>query len=137
MRSFFVSYTFAFILLILLFGAWVIGLNYGLFFLIKWLDIPFHFFGGFSVYVLWRAFGKGLNAEIAGLRKFFFLFLAGIGFVMFIGVFWEFFEFILDRFIMHTGFTYLSGVYEDTLSDLLLDFFGGSTAFLLYNKFYG
>lgn len=137
MKSFFISYSFAFILLALLFGAWLLGLKYGIFFLIKWLDMPFHFFGGFSVYVLWRVFGKGSGMEIVGYQKVFFLFLAGIGFVMFVGVFWEFFELFLDRFIAHTGFTYLSGVYEDTLSDLFLDFLGGSTAFLLYNKFYG
>ena len=62
------------------------------------------------------------------------LFLAGVGFVMFVGVFWEFFELFLDRFIAHQGLTYMIGAYEDTLADLFFDFLGGATGFLLYNK---
>lgn len=136
MKLFFESRKFALGFLVLLLSAWLVGLQYDLFFLIKWLDMPFHFLGGFLVYVLWLAFWKRPEIAMAGPRKIFFLFLASIGFVMFIGVFWEFFELVLDRFITHAGLTYLSGVYEDTLSDLLLDFFGGSAAFLLYNRFY-
>ena len=59
-------------------------------------------------------------------------FLYILGFVAFIGVGWEFFEFILDRYITMAGYTYLPGVYEDTLSDLFFDLFGGSFAYILY-----
>ncbi len=137
MQKLFESLAFASGLLMFLLAAWLIGLYYGLFFIVKWLDVPFHFFGGFSVYVLWRAIWKSSEIEIAASHKRIFLFLAGIGVVMLVGVFWEFFELILDRFITHEGLTYLSGVYEDTLADLFFDFFGGSAGFLLYNKFYG
>lgn len=137
MKDFFESYQFAFGVLVFLFGAWFVGLKYDLFYLIKWLDMPFHFFGGFSVFIFWRAFNKNAQIETVGKYKLLFLFLAGIGFVMFVGVFWEFFELVLDRFITHQGLTYLPGVYEDTLSDLFFDFFGGSTGFLMYNKYYG
>src|SRR3990167_10395183 len=136
MRSFFESRKFASGFLVLLLGAWLVGLQYDLFFLVRWLDMPFHFLGGFLAYVLWLVFWKRPEIAMTQRQKAFFLFLASIGFVMFVGVFWEFFELVLDRFITHAGLTYLSGVYEDTLSDLLFDFFGGSTAFLLYNKFY-
>ena len=54
-----------------------------------------------------------------------------IGLVALVGVGWEFFEFIWDRFIWHAGFTYLPGIYEDTLSDLFFDLLGGATGFVL------
>ena len=50
------------------------------------------------------------------------------------GVLWEFFEFVMDRYIVFTRFTYLFGVFEDTLLDLLMDILGGAIAFLLYFK---
>ena len=59
------------------------------------------------------------------------LFVATIGIVALIGVLWEFFELILDRYIIHTGFTYLPNVFEDTLLDLFWDLAGGTIMFLI------
>ena len=58
------------------------------------------------------------------------LFLLGI--VALVGVLWEFTEFVWDRYIFQSGFTYFSGVYEDTLSDLFFDLLGGSLAYILF-----
>lgn len=136
MRKFLESYFFSAALLVLLFGAWIIGLKYELFFLIKWLDMPFHFFGGLFVYIFWMAYSKHSQISITGSYKLLFSFLVSIGFVLFVGVFWEFFELYLDRFITHQGLTNLVGVYEDTLADLFFDFLGGFVGFLMYNKIY-
>lgn len=62
-------------------------------------------------------------------RMVFFVIMIGV--VALVGVLWEFFELILDRYIMHTGFTYLPRVFEDTLSDLFMDLLGGAFMFLI------
>lgn len=57
-----------------------------------------------------------------------FLFAAAIlGAVAFAGVFWEFFEFVLNRYIINIGFL----GYEDTLSDLFFDLLGGAIGLIL------
>lgn len=58
-------------------------------------------------------------------------FIAAIGFVALVGVLWEFFEIILDRYVTLAGYTYLPGVFEDTLLDLFLDLVGGAAMFLI------
>ena len=115
-------------------GFWLIGLRNELFFLYWWRDIPLHFLGGLWVYFLVKYLANISNVNISSTWPHVSEFAIFLGFVMLIGVFWEFFELVLDRFIMHNGFTYLSGVYEDTLSDLLCDFFGGTAGFILFNK---
>jgi hypothetical protein len=137
MRKFFESYTFAVWLLVLLLGAWTLGLKYNIFFLVRWLDMPFHFAGGFFVFVLWTAFSNSFKAQEPVRLSPISAFLISIGFVMLVGVFWEFFELYLDRYITHQGLTYLPGVYEDTLADLFFDCIGGVSGNLLYNKYHG
>ena len=44
-----------------------------------------------------------------------------------VGVLWEFFEFGLNRYIVHIGFIN----YEDTLLDLFFDLLGGAVGFIL------
>src|SRR3989344_705259 len=131
MSVFFKSQAFVLWLLFLILGGWAIGFWFVLYFLIPWLDIPLHFFGGFWVYIFVRLlgirFGLEINSQFSGLAKFFIF----MGAVLFIGVFWEFWEFVLDRYIIHNGYTYLPGVYEYTLADLVIDFLGGITGFFL------
>ncbi len=62
----------------------------------------------------------------------FYSFIIFIGFVALTGVLWEFFELVLDRYLIHNGYSFLPGVYEDTLSDLFFDLLGGTIAFLIY-----
>jgi len=131
MMSFFESWVFVVLLFVLVFGGWAIGLWYEAFYAIWWLDIPFHFAGGVLVLVIaWVSF-RTAGVDVSGgiLAKFIIM----LGIVMLVGVFWEFTEFVADRFVLHTGATYLPGVFEDTLADLLFDFFGGAFGFLTYS----
>ena len=80
--------------------------------------MPFHLLGGFWVFITFRALSRHFNLEISGKYRTLARFFVFIGLVMLVGVLWEFWEFILDRFLIHSGFTYLPGVYEDTLKDL-------------------
>lgn len=99
-----------------------------------WADIVLHFAGGFWIFLLARYIFEHYKLEISGEHRNIAKIFIFISFVAFVGVLWELFEFILDRYIVHTGFTYLARVFEDTLLDLLMDILGGITAFLLYFK---
>lgn len=131
MAAFFKSSTFVLWLLVAILGAWSIGFWFGLYFLMPWLDIPLHFLGGLWVYLFARAlgirFGLEINSQFKELAKLTFF----MGAVLFVGVFWEFWEFILDRYIIHNGYSYFPGAYEDTLGDLVLDLLGGLTGYLM------
>lgn len=99
-----------------------------------WIDIILHFAGGFWVFVLASHVAEHYKVEIVGVKKEVIRFFVFISFVAFVGVLWEFFEFVLDRYITMSGFTYLARVFEDTLLDLVMDILGGITAFVLYFK---
>jgi len=131
MASFFKSPAFVLWLLIAILGVWVLGFWFGLYYLMPWLDIPLHFFGGLWVYVFMRSLGIMIGLEINSQFRYLTKLLIFMGAVLFVGVFWEFWEFVLDRYLVHNGYTFLPGVYEDTLGDLLIDLLGGITGFLL------
>src|SRR3989344_6473032 len=134
MKRFFYSLKFVVLLWVAIFVAWGVAMLNEWFFYKWWADIILHFAGGFWVIVLVWYITKHYKNEIIGEHKNVVTFFAFISFVVFVGVFWEFFELILDRYIAFTGFTYLPKVFEDTLLDLVMDIFGGITAFLLYFK---
>lgn len=130
--NFLKSIKFVVLLWVGIFVAWGFSmLNEWLFFH-WWVDIVLHFLGGFWVFVLARYILEHYGNEITGNHKNIVTFFAFISFVAFVGVCWEFFEFVLDRYITFKGFTYLPLVFEDTLLDLLTDILGGTTAFVLY-----
>ena len=137
MKSFFESSAFIFWAFAFVLSLWAIGFWYSLPFLFWWYDVILHFLGGVAVFLSSQLILRGLRINASGGQFFWANFALTLGIVMFVGVFWEFWEFILDRFILHNGFTYLPGVYEDTLSDLFYDFAGGSIGFMIYNKIYG
>lgn len=97
------------------------------------IDIPMHVMGGFAIAMLGFAFfQKGIGKQ--KLPKW-FVYLFIVGFVMLIGVFWEFHEWILDRTIhasRHLSFSQSS--IDDTMKDLLDDFIGASVAFFTFYK---
>ena len=91
-----------------------------------------HFLGGFWIYISARTLIKYFNFNMIGEHDGFYSFIIFIGFVALTGVLWEFFELVLDRYLIHNGYSFLPGVYEDTLSDLFFDLLGGTIAFLIY-----
>src|SRR3989344_6403685 len=109
MRQFFESALFVFLLLVFILIFWGAGLIYRLNYIFWWYDVVAHFLGG-----AWTALAAFVFLHNSKNAKT-LLFVLGI--VALVGIAWEFAEFFVDRYIFKSGFTYLSGVYEDTLSD--------------------
>jgi len=130
--NFLKSLKFVALLWVGIFIAWVLAMIYEWHFYYWWIDMVLHFSGGFWVMVFVRYATENYKFEINGEHNEFARFIVFVSFVVFVGVLWEFYEFVWDRYITMSGFTYLARVFEDTLSDLVLDIFGGITAFLLY-----
>lgn len=61
------------------------------------------------------------------------IFLIFLGIVALAGILWEFGEFIWNRYIWYSGYNLpnIYATYEDTLSDLFFDLFGGVIGFSL------
>ncbi|MEK7193329.1 MAG: hypothetical protein AAB652_00905 [Patescibacteria group bacterium] len=111
--------------------AHLIGVFEGLYVSVWWYDIPLHLFGGAWVALLffyiaedyWKIFSSS-----AGSRKQFLMVVClTLGFVMLVGVFWEFYEYLFDVFIAGKHpFAYAQQGLADTMGDLFNDFVGGS-----------
>ena len=104
-------------------------------------DIPMHFFGGFAIALLAMSlYGflvKFLTIKTKTLVKSkvpFMVFQAifVIGFVMIIGVAWEWYEFLFDHF--STAMVQKYGLAQmgiaDTMDDLVNDALGAAVAFI-------
>ncbi|KKT39663.1 hypothetical protein A2W54_01625 [Candidatus Giovannonibacteria bacterium RIFCSPHIGHO2_02_43_13] len=131
-KSFFESFAFMFWFWFAIMALQATGLWYNFPFLFWWFDIIMHFLGGFWIYISARTLIKYFNFNMIGEHDGFYSFIIFIGFVALTGVLWEFFELVLDRYLIHNGYSFLPGVYEDTLSDLFFDLLGGTIAFLIY-----
>lgn len=131
MNSILNSYFFLFLFLAFILAFWIFGLIYDLNYLFWWYDVVNHFLGGMLVMCLGIFMSRRFGIEISGNGRVIFLFAGLLGFVVLSGVFWEFTEFVFDRYIIKNGFTLLPGIYEDTLSDLFFDLLGGAAGFLL------
>ena len=91
-----------------------------------------HFWGGAVVamgMIWWTFYSAKISALTKNLPKFYAT-VAVLGFVALAGVFWEFYEFIVDRLITKNNYISLfqQGGLLDTLKDLFLDLLGGLTA---------
>ena len=89
---------------------------------IWYLDVLMHFFGGFwlGLVAVWL-----LNIKEIYLRSILKIVLS----VLFIGIFWEIFEIIIDKSITGNIFNTL-----DTISDICFDFSGGLFAILYFSR---
>lgn len=128
------SLKFVILVFVGIFVAWGFTMIYEWHFHYWWVDNILHFTGGFWIFLVAQHFAEHYGNKISGEHKNIITFVIFISFVVFVGVLWEFFELVLDRYIVESGFTYLKRVFEDTLTDLLMDMFGGVTGFLLYFK---
>ncbi|MGD9276560.1 MAG: hypothetical protein PVJ67_05285 [Candidatus Pacearchaeota archaeon] len=86
-----------------------------------WVDIPMHFFGGFTIgfsfVLLFNFFEEENLIELKNKILFVFIIVSIVGFI---AVLWEFYEFLLAFF----GIVEMQ-TWTDTLSDLLIGIFGG------------
>lgn len=103
---------------------------------IWWLDIVMHVVGG-----AWVAF---LTAHLITVRKvvsvninFFEKYILVLGTVALVGVFWEFYEYLTDVFLLKVhpiNFASNPKLLPDTLSDLLNDLIGGTIIVLVFRS---
>lgn len=117
---------------------------------VAWFDVPMHFFGGYAValvgmacfsWILQRVDLKLKPGSAAQLREIRFARFAieavfVLGFMMIVGVAWEWYEFLSDQ--VYTMFS-LHGVLAqpglaDTMDDLVNDSIGALTAWFLWRE---
>lgn len=123
----------------------VIALSFDFYHTVGWFDILMHFFGGYAMALLALAVYGWLGERLEiksrphpqsalGITLLQLVFV--VGFVMIIGVVWEWYEFIFDQFATTMVAKY--GVAQmglaDTMDDLLNDCVGSLTAWVLWRK---
>jgi hypothetical protein len=99
----------------------ITALEHNLYFYVRWLDIPQHFFGGMWVALafLWLCAVKGRH-QVPFLYVFFT--------VLTIGGLWELYEYVF-------GISYGPTYVFDTSKDLLMDSCGAIVAYLFARQF--
>lgn len=93
---------------------------------IWYFDMIMHFLGGvwLGMAIIWLSFKYNFNSSID--FNFFTKIILG---VLFIGIFWEIFEIVLNNYTTQNDFNIL-----DTLSDLFFDLAGGFFVILYFFK---
>ena len=118
--------------LLFLFASQIISLIFSLYWKAPWLDNIMHFWGGAVVamgMIWWTFYSAKISASAKNLPKFYTAIII-LGFTALVGVFWEFYELIVDMLITKNNYISLfqQGGLLDTLKDLFLDLLGGLTA---------
>jgi len=114
----------------------LLGLSYGLDFVIDWstsvpgVDVLLHFLGGaWAAIAFFMLCGHLFDGRIfSNTWESSKILLLSISFAAFVGVLWEFHEFILSSVFG----AYLQPSLPDTLGDLLMDILGGTVLGLLF-----
>jgi hypothetical protein len=99
---------------------------------IKWLDILMHviggiFIGSMSLYLYY--FSGYIPSRHFSRASIFVIPLCGTALI---GIFWEFFEYILDTYVSVSEWLLLSGGVKDLLSDLFNDLVGSIFASIFF-----
>ncbi len=92
-----------------------------------WVDMLLHFLGGVMAASIFFILAESKFPLIELPGGFWAGILATVSFVALIGVFWEFYEYLLDYFLYVHQMT-----LSDTLSDLVFDLLGGILAGMAY-----
>ena len=119
------------VLILVIFIGHILGTIYGWYWTVWWYDIPLHFLGGawlgfFFFYLFYEKWGI---LEVG--KKFIPTLLLGLGFVILVGVLWEFYEYFHDWYVDSSNLN-SPDVRADTLSDFLNDLIGGTSAILVW-----
>jgi len=112
---------------------------YHLYWLFPWFDIPMHFLGGFLLAIIffyfWRFAHISIGTGVSSVPNVFGALVLTLGFVALIGVFWEFYEFLRDFYLLTGGkISVFQNSFADTVKDLFFDLVGGTTAFAIFYK---
>lgn len=94
-----------------------------------WLDIVMHILGGFLVVLVIICFSKMISFydQFTLEKKFFFVFF----WLFLVTVFWELFEFFLEKVDPTIGYAY----WIDTFSDIVAGLLGGVLSFIFVYVF--
>lgn len=118
------------IFLIIIFFSNLIGMYFRMY-SIWWFDVLHHLLGGFFMAMLITHYLKIKelrisNYELGSLKKCLII----IGAVSFIGIMWEFAEYLANQILIEPIYnkfgirTYFVGDLDDTMNDLLMDILG-------------
>lgn len=128
------------IILLIILGLHVPAVLYDYYYDIWWFDIPMHILGGLLVgFLLFYFIEKNQELKQIFLKSkintFTFSILT-LGFIVLVGLFWEYYEFITDVLILKKYPYNLEPGYIlfDTLLDFLNDMIGGLIALFIYLK---
>lgn len=126
----------AFIGLVAVFAINMPSLYYGWYLKWDWIDIILHFSGGFFVAMFMADYLKDRLVSGQWIKNT----LVVAGATIFIGVVWEFAEFIANQTLIDFVYNkfgiraYFMGDLADTVNDLLMDTLGAFTFFFLFYK---
>jgi uncharacterized membrane protein YjdF len=110
------------------------SLYYGIYLDHAWFDTAQHFLGGFFVAMLMAGYLKDHLTEDKLKNA-----LIVVGATIFIGVIWEFSEYIANQTLVEPFYrwfgirAYFMGDLQDTIMDLLMDTLGGMTLFIVHS----
>lgn len=130
------KFKYAFLVILIIVVIQVILMAFGLYNLFPEIDNTMHFSGGFAMGLLALAIHHDMTDK-HDLRNHptWYHYLFVIGFVVLIGVAWEFHEYLLDNTAViwyHWPKFQLS--LFDTMLDLLMDITGGTAAFVAFKN---
>ncbi|MEX2090703.1 MAG: hypothetical protein WD989_01050 [Candidatus Paceibacterota bacterium] len=119
----------AFFFLVFIFLINLPGLYYQWYLNYWWFDVVLHFLGGFFIAMFFAAY---LDEHILGTSKLKNA-LVIIGAAMFVGVVWEFAEYIANQTLTEPFYRYFEvrayfmGDLSDTVNDLTMDMLGAAS----------
>ena len=125
----------AIILLTIIFFSNLAGLLYFGMYITWWFDMIHHFLGGFFVAMLMFHYLADVKAP-SKLKNYLII----IGTVSFIGVVWEFAEYLASQILIEPIYSnfgiraYFIGDLDDTINDLLLDILGAFSWLAIFRK---
>lgn len=126
--------------LFFLFVFQVIDIIFSLYWKAPWIDNITHFWGGGIVamsMIWWTFYYEKVSVSAKNLPKFYSVIII-LGFTALVGIFWEFYELIVNIIITKNNYTFLfqqNGLL-DTLKDMFVDLAGGmaAVAYFFYER---
>ena len=112
----------------------LVGLYYQWYLVYPWFDQVLHFLGGFFIAMLMANYLNDYFVNKNTLKNLLII----VGVTVFIGVAWEFVEYIANQTLIEPVYIYFKvhayfmGDLDDTVSDLLMDILGATTLSLLH-----
>jgi len=120
-------FIFNFVLIFLIATLHILAINFFLYWKFWWFDILLHFLGGLWVGLSFLQFYFFSNLIKIKKKSNLFIFIFSVLTVLFVGLGWEIFEFII-------GVNFSENYWSDTILDLIMDTVGALTVSLLFIK---